>query len=318
MPASFNARGPLCYNLAVAMNRVKRFLISLILVSLSVASADVAIVKTAGVVAFDEARNGFTSTCLETSKEFSLSEDLSNKDEVLNSIRSGNFNVIFAIGTHAAGLIQQNIPTIPLIFALVTDHEKLGFRKEQATGVAMTVPIREQFAVLKSIDRRIKRIGVIYTKDVNDSLIAAARLAAQNANMEIVASPIKSNLDLQKAMTSIVERADALWIPPDPSLNSEEVIKYIGSKSLENKLPCIGPSDRYVRSGAIFSYSVDTVETGRVAGEIANKILKGTPTSKVPVQELQKPKIIINLKAAALLGLTIPRNLQDAAAKVYR
>ena len=60
---------------------------------------------------------------------------------------------------------------------------------------------------------------------------------------------------------------------------------------------------------------MDTIETGRIAGEIANKILKGTPTSRVPVQELQKPKVIINLKAAALLGLTIPQNLQDAAAK---
>jgi putative tryptophan/tyrosine transport system substrate-binding protein len=300
------------------MNRVKRLLISLILLSLPVASADVAIVKTAGVVAFDEVRNGFTSICLETSKDFSLSEDLSNKDEVLNSIRSGKFNVIFAIGTQAAGLIQQNIPTIPVVFALVTDYEKRGFKKKQATGIALTVPIREQFGVLKSLNRRIKRIGVIYTKDVNDSLIATARLTAANADLEIIASPINSNLDLQKAMTHLIGRIDALWIPPDPSLNSEDVIKYIGSKSLENKLPCIGPSDRYVRSGAIFSYSVDTMETGRVAGEMANKILKGTPTSKVPVQEFQKPKIIINLKAAALLGLTIPQNIQDLAAKVYK
>src|SRR5918996_5538364 len=162
------------------MNRVKRFLIPLILFSLPITYADVAIVKTAGVVAFDEARKGFASICLETSKEFSLSEDLSNKDEVLNSIRSGNFNAIFAIGTQAAALIQQNIPTIPLIFALVTDHEKRGFKKEQATGVALTVPVREQFFVLKSMNRKIRRIAVIYTKNVNDSLIAAARLAAEN------------------------------------------------------------------------------------------------------------------------------------------
>jgi putative ABC transport system substrate-binding protein len=300
------------------MYRVKRFLIPLLLITAGVASADVGIVKTAGVIAFDEARNGFTSICFETSKEFSLLEDLSNKEEVLNSIRSGNFKAIFAIGSQAAGLIQQNFPSIPMIFAFVTDHEKRGFKKEQATGVALTVPIREQFAVLKTINRRIRRIGVIYTKGINDALIASARLAAENANLEIITSPIKSNLDLQKAMTSLIGRTDALWIPPDPSLNSEEAIKYIGSKSLENKLPCIGPSDRYVRSGAIFSYSADPVETGRVAGEMANKILKGTSTSKIPVQELQKPKVIINLKAAALLGLTIPQNLQEIAAKVYK
>jgi putative tryptophan/tyrosine transport system substrate-binding protein len=300
------------------MNQVKTFLITLILVSARVACADIAILKTAGVVAFDEAKKGFTSTCFENNKEFSLMEDLSNKDDILNSIRSGNFKAIFAIGTQAAVLVRDHLPAIPLIFAFVTDPDKRGFKKEQATGVALTVPVREQFSVLKTINRRIRRIGVIYTKDVNDSIISVARSAAEDAKMEIIPFPIVSRLDLQKAMTSLVRRADALWIPPDPSLNSEEAIKYIGSKSLENKLPCVGPSDRYVRSGAIFSYSVDTVETGRVAGEMANKILKGTPTSKVPFQELQKPKVIINLKAAELLGLTIPQNLQDVAAKVYK
>ncbi|MCI0416385.1 ABC transporter substrate-binding protein [bacterium] len=300
------------------MNRVKQFLIAVILVSARVACADVAIVKTAGVVAFDEARNGFTSICFQNSKEFNLLEDLSNRDELLNSIRAGNFNVVFAIGTQAAALIYENFPAIPLVFAFVADPERRGFKKEQATGVALSVPVREQFAVLKSLNRRISRVGTIYTKDLNDPLISIASKAAEDANLELITSPISSNLDLQKAMTDLIGRVDALWIPPDPSLNSEEVIKYIGSKSLENKLPCVGPSDRYVRSGAIFSYSVDTVETGRIAGEMANKILKGAPTSKVPMQELQKPRVIINLKAAELLGLTIPQNLQEIAAKIYK
>ena len=169
-----------------------------------------------------------------------MAEDLSNKDEVLESIRAGNFKVIFAIGTQAAALARENFPTIPLIFSFVIDPEKRGFKKDQSTGVAIKVPIREQFVVLKTISRKIKRIGVIYTKDVNDSMLSAARLAAENENLEIVASPIQSSLDLQKAMTSMVGRVEALWIPPDPSLNSEEVIKYIGSKSLENKFPASG------------------------------------------------------------------------------
>lgn len=182
----------------------------------------------------------------------------------------------------------------------------------------LKVPIREQFIVLKTITRRVKRVGIIYTRDFNDSLLADARQAAEDEDLEVIAAPINSSLDLQQALTGLVGRADALWIPPDPSLNSEEAIKYIGSKSLENKIPCVGPSDRYVRSGAIFSYAVDTIETGRVAGEMANKILEGTSIARVPVQELAKPKVIINLKAATLLGLNIPQNLQNAASKIYQ
>ena len=280
--------------------------------------ADVAIVKTTGVVAFDEARNGFTSVCFEKNQQLDLNEDLSNKDQVLETLRAGNFSVVFAIGSQAANFIRQNLPSVPLVFAFVVDPEKQGFKKENSTGVALKVPVREQFVVLKSINRRIKRVGLIYTKDVNEAVIAAARSAAEDEDLEIITASIQSSLDLQKAMGDLIGRVDALWIPPDPSLNSEVAIKYIGSKSLENKIPCVGPSDRYVRSGALFSYAVDPIETGRIAGEMANKITQGTSTARIPVQEIQRPKVIINLKAASLLNLTIPKNLQDAASKVYQ
>src|SRR5262249_14407176 len=134
----------------------------------------------------------------------------------------------------------------------------------------------------------------------------------------VIASGISSSQDIQKAVSDVISNADALWIPPDPSLNSDEVIRYISTTSLSKKIPCVGPNERYVRSGAIFSLSADAIEAGRTAGDIANKVLQGTAPSKLPVQELSKPKIIINLKAAGLLGLTIPKNVQDGASKIYQ
>jgi|GEM_PF-3453310 len=304
--------------LELPMKHMRRLLILVALLTANSTFADVALLKTAGVVAFEEARNGFVSICFENKKEFDLSEDLSNKDDILNSIQSGNYKLVFAIGSQAANLIRTNLPDMPLVFAFVIEPDKQGFKKEHSTGVALKVPVREQFIVLKTVSRNFKKIGVIYTQSLNDSLIAAARTAADDENLEIVPAPIHSSQDLQQVMTDLVGKADVLWIPPDPSLNTEEVIKYIGSKSLESRIPCVGPTDRYVRSGAIFSYSVDPLETGRLAGELANKVIEGTPTSKLPFLESQKPKVIINLKAAALLGLVLPQNLQNAATKIYQ
>jgi putative ABC transport system substrate-binding protein len=295
-----------------------RSIIFILLLTNGLVFADIAIVKTAGVTAFEETKKGFSSACFENQKEFDLNEDSSNKDEILNSIRSGNFAIVFAIGSQAANLIRQNLPDQTMVFAFVVDPDKQGFKKDHSTGIALKVPVREQFIVLKTISKKFKKIGVIYTASLNDTMIDAAKAAAEDENLEIVPAPIHSSQDLQKVMTDLVAKAEVIWIPPDPSLSSEEVIKYIGSKSLETKIPCVGPTDRYVRSGAIFSYSVDPVETGRLAGELANKIVGGTPTNKLPFVEIQKPKVIINLKAASLLGLTIPKNLQDAASKVYQ
>jgi putative ABC transport system substrate-binding protein len=136
--------------------------------------------------------------------------------------------------------------------------------------------------------------------------------------LELVTSSISNGQDIQRAVGEIISKIDALWIPPDPSLNSEEVIRYIGQTSLTKQIPCVGPSERYVRSGAIFSMTIDSVEAGRMAGDLANKIVQGTSPSKLPVQEMKRPKLIINTRAAGLLGLTIPRNVLDAAHKVYQ
>jgi putative tryptophan/tyrosine transport system substrate-binding protein len=280
--------------------------------------ADVAIIKTAGIASYDEARNGFSSICFENKKEFNLLEDLSNQNDITNQIKGGAYNLIVVMGTVAAKFAKDNFPNVPIVFCMVLNTDLNSLRADNITGVGVDVRIKDQFTVLRNINKKIKRIGIIYTQPANDPLVASARNIASELNMSVVTSGIAGSQDIQKAMNDVVDKIDALWIPPDPSLYSDEVIRYIGSTSLTKLIPCVGPNERYVRSGAIFSMSFDPVEAGRTAGDIANKILQGTPPSKLPVEELQHPKIIINTRAAGLLKLTIPKSIQDAANKVYQ
>lgn len=280
--------------------------------------ADIALVKTAGVLAFDEARNGFASTCFENKQEFDLSEDLSNRDQIISGIKAGNFKLIIAIGSEAAGFVKTNFPDTPLVFTMVVNPDRMGLTGNNVTGISLDVPVREELVILKSIAKKAKRIGVIYTQPANNSLLETVKTVAAELDFTVVPVAITSSTDIQKAMTELIGKCDALWIPPDPSLNSEEVVRYIGSTSLSKQLPCVGPTDRYVRSGAIFSLSSDNVEAGKMAGDLANQILQGTPPSRLAIQSMQKPRVIINLKAAELLGLTIPKNVQNSASKIYQ
>ncbi len=300
------------------MRRLAHLSIVVLLVSITPVFSDVAIVKSAGSFAFNDARNGFASICFENRQEFDLAEDGSNQGQILEGIKSGNYRLMVAIGSQASSFLKANFPDIPLIYCLVVNPEKLGLKGANIAGVPLNVPVREQFALLKTIFKKTKRLGVLYTQPANDGLIASARSVAEDAGMTLVASPITSSQDIQKAMTDLIGKCDALWIPPDPSLNSEEVIRYIGTTSLSRQIPCVGPNDRFVRAGAVFSLSVDAIEVGRAAGDLANKILQGTPVSKLSTPDLQKPKIILNLKAAGLLNISIPRNIQDTASKVYQ
>jgi ABC-type uncharacterized transport system substrate-binding protein len=280
--------------------------------------AEVAIIKTAGIASFDDARNGFSSICFENKKEFNLMEDLSNQNDIANQIKSGSYNLIVVMGSLAAKFAKDNFTNIPTVFCMVLNTDVDSLKADNITGVSVDVRIKDQFTVMRNISKKIKRIGIIYTQPANDPLIASARTIATDLDMSVVTSGISGSQDIQKAMNDIVGKIDAIWIPPDPSLYSDEVIRYIGSTSLTKLIPCFGPNERYVRSGAIFSMSFDPVEAGRTAGDIANKILQGTSPSKLQIQELQHPKIIINTRAAGLLKLTIPKNIQDAAGKVYQ
>jgi len=300
------------------MRRLAQLSFVVLLISITPAFSDVAIVKSAGSFAFNDARNGFASICFENRQEFDLAEDGSNQTQILATIKASNFRLMVAIGTQAAIFLKANFPDVPLVFCLVVNPEKLGLKGDNIAGVPLNVPVREQFALLRTIFKKAKRLGVLYTQPANDVLINSARSIAADEDMTLVAAPITSSQDIQKAMTDLIGKCDALWIPPDPSLNSEEVIRYIGTTSLSRQIPSVGPNDRFVRAGAIFSLSVDAVEVGRAAGDLANKILQGTPASKLSTPELQKPKIILNLKAAGLLNIIIPRNIQDAASKVYQ
>lgn len=278
--------------------------------------ADIAIVKTGN--AYDDVQNGFSSICFENQKEFTLLEDMSNKTEIGDGLKAGAYTLVVAFGPRAAIFARQTLPDAALVFAMVVNPDKVGLTGDKVTGVSLNVPLLEQFNILKNISKKIKRVGVIYTQEVNDQLINNARDVAASQNLSLVASPISSSQDIQRAMSDLAGKIDALWIPPDPSLNSDEVVKYIGSTSLSKLVPCLGPSERYVRAGAIVAMAIDPLEAGRSAGDLANKILAGTPPSKLPVIEQKKTKIMINIKAAGLLGVTIPKNVRDAASKIYQ
>lgn len=284
----------------------------------SASFADIAIVKTAGASLFDEVRNGFASICFENQREFSLQEDLSNQSQVTAQIRSGNFKLIVSIGSQATTFAKLSLPEIPLLYSFVVFPERMGLTGDKVTGIPLQVPFEQQFEIIRKISKKMKRIGVLYTRPFNEPLIQEARSIAEARGLTLISSPMGSSRDVEKAMNNLVGRCDVIWIPPDPSLESDEVIKYIGATSLSRQTPCVGSSERYVKAGAIFSVAVDAVEIGRLAGDLANKLIQGIAPSSLSVQELSKPRFIINMRAANILRLTVPKNIQDNANKVYQ
>ena len=90
------------------------FLLLILLFSVP-AYSDIAVIKTAGITAYDDVRNGFSSVCFENKHEFNLQEDLSNQTQINDELKAGTFSLILGIGSQAATFAKTNFPDIPLV-----------------------------------------------------------------------------------------------------------------------------------------------------------------------------------------------------------
>jgi ABC-type uncharacterized transport system substrate-binding protein len=122
---------------------------------------------------------------------------------------------------------------------------------------------------------------------------------------------------LEEALGGLLdERANALLVTPHPFFNERQqlIIRF----AARNKLPGIYPTIRFAESGGLVSYAPSSVYIWRRAAVYVDKILKGTKPADLPVEQPTKFELVINLKTAKLIGLTIPPNVLARADRVIR
>src|SRR5262245_32353016 len=145
-----------------------------------------------------------------------------------------------------------------------------------------------------------------------ESQLPARELGLQLYSME-VSSPAKFEGLFQAATKA---RSGALAVTQDPLIVTNR--KVIADLAIKNRLPAIYPRGDFVESGGLMSYVADRVELYRRVASIVDKILKGTKPADIPVEQPTKFELMINLKTAKLLGLTIPPVVMMRAEKVIK
>src|SRR5262249_1206383 len=116
--------------------------------------------------------------------------------------------------------------------------------------------------------------------------------------------------------TDIKARSAALAVTADPI--TVDTSKRIIELTTKNRLPAIYPWGFFVANGGLMSYGPDFASEGREAGRLVDKILKGTKPADLPVEQPAKFELLINLKAAKQIGLTIPPNVLARADRVIK
>jgi ABC-type uncharacterized transport system substrate-binding protein len=246
--------------------------------------------------------------------------DVSQLSERAARLVALNPDVIFTVGTALTAAIKQATTTIPIVFTYVSDPVKGGFVASFASsgnnlvGVSHTaVPLAgKRLEVLQQIAPQIKKVLAIVAP--NESIALASYQAIQEPahklGIDIIRHDATTPEGIQEALQNITKGSvDAIYLIPSHlgTVNIDPLI----AKSLQDKLPLIVHDNDMVKKGALVSYGSDARGAGLQAAQLVAKVLHGAKPSELPIQMPQQLRLVLNLRTAREIGLTIPLSVME-------
>ena len=246
--------------------------------------------------------------------------DYERVPELLADLERSGVDVIFVPGTRAARLSQNYLKKTPLIVYSCDPFEhvaRLSNRGGNVTGVTcMTSELTpKRLEILKEALPAASRI--VYFSEPKDAPLGLklAQEAAPRLGFKLSTVGITSRADVARALNAIAaERPDALFVYPDPLIGMERT--RIAEFALKHRLPTMFAFRYYVDAGGLMSYGAYEPDLFRRAADQAVKILAGAAPGDLPMEQASRFELVINLKTARALGLTIPPSLLNRAEHV--
>lgn len=282
-------------------------------------ATDIVILKSSDIAAYNQALRGFKAA-LPTGmvlSEYDLQGDLEKGRKLARKIRASDPALVFAVGLKAAKAAHLEIVDIPVVYSMVLDPAKYGLNAPNMTGVLLEVPIERQLGTIRAVLPNLKYIGTLYDPSKTAPLIEEAKRALKSNGLELVPIQVTSERDVPSALRTLLPAVGALWLVPDSTVLTDESLRFILNTALEERVPVIGFSREFARSGAFLCLSVNYDDIGRQAGQLARKILDGQVS--LPLRPLHPDRIemSLNLKTAKFLRIEIPRELESKADEIY-
>ena len=233
-------------------------------------------------------------------------------------------DVVLAITSPAVFAFRERTHAIPIVFVFVPDPVGLGIVQSLAhpghniTGFASydAAMIGKWLQLLKEIAPNVARVGIIFNPDTgfNPSLNRQIDLAARSIGITVTLAPVHDDSAIEEAVAAQArERGGGLIIMPDSFTTTHREV--IIASATRHRLPLIGV-DIFPRAGGLMSYWFDSLESYREAASYIDRILRGANPADLPVQYPTKYSLIINLKTAKALDLTVPPSILDLADEV--
>jgi len=234
-------------------------------------------------------------------------------------------DVLVANGSKAVEALRRRTSTIPIIFVVVTDPVGQGFVESLAhpggtiTGFTDYDPpmASKWLEMLTRITPRVERVAVLFNPATAPfaGLLRTIEDAAPILAVAARAAPVGDDAEIEATMTDLArEEHGGLLVLPD-IFNGEHAGAII-RLAARHRLPAVYPFPAVAAAGGLMSYSIDQIEQYRHLASYVDRILKGGKPGDLPVQNPTKFKLVINLKTAKALGITLAPSLLGVADEV--
>ena len=279
----------------------------------------------------DGLRVGLKELGLEEGKQFTLAirdwkGDAKAAEEAAKNLEQEKVNLIYATSTGGTIAAKRATADTPIVFCAGTDPVALGLVESFAksggrlTGVyyRATELTGKRLEILKEIVPKL-RVVTFYDPRTPVAIESSkvAREAARQMGIQFVERHIASVEELQASIRALRSgEMDAFFKVSNPLVDNQ--YQLIIDTATVNRLPTMFDLQSYVIKGGLASYSVSFHEVGRLSAKYVQRILTGVRPNEMPVEGVDKIALIINLKAAKQIGLTIPPNVLARADKVIK
>ena len=264
------------------------------------AGPEIAVLQSIRVKPYEQAIKGFRSICDVTMKRIVLSE--SGRADAVRSINDTRPELVLAIGGDALS-VAKRVETIPIVYTMVLNPLTGLSGGENIHGVSMNIPPEQQLRALLRALPQVKTVGLLHDPDRTGGFMREAHVAALGMGITLVAREIHDPKDAPSLIMDMRGKIDAFWMLPDITVITPQTIEFLLLFSLENSIPLLAFSEKYVELGAFMSTGIDAFDMGRQAGEIAIKILSGADVKSVRHVGARRLVVSTNLMVARKLGI---------------
>ena len=227
-------------------------------------------------------------------------------------------DIMLVASTPAVQAAQQATKTVPIVMTLVSDPVEdhivasLARPGGNVTGLSLMHPelSGKRLALLKEVNPKISRAAVFWSSSTPAYrvVLSETETAARALGVQLQIVEVRGNTGVDTAFAAITrERIGALVVLPDAMFRNQH--RRIIDLAAKNRLPTMYWSRELVEAGGLMAYGANFPDVFRQAATFVDKIVKGAKPGDLPIEQPARLELVINLKTAKALGLTIPQSV---------